>query len=175
MNNKGDSNLGGMMWIFVFFSLLALIAVSIVGYNFIFYGKGYNTKALDAIVLNFKIRECLSENALNKVFGESEISGESLSSGSGATLEEKFFELCNFNKKIIEENFILRICEGNVNCVTEDKGVLVQTGSNFNICEFGAAQKSGRFVQCAMEEYYKDGRNFVIITGSKQETRRFEG
>ncbi len=164
LDKKG---LGEMMWIFMFFFLLAIIAVSIVSYNYIFYGKGYDAKESDAKLLNLKIVECLSEKELKDV-----LNGE-----SGAENEaEKFFDICELNKNVIEKNFILRICENlsEEECAVGNKWA-VSFGNNFNVCEFKAAQKSDRFVRCFFGSFEKEGRKFVIITGSEQKARRFEG
>ena len=155
---QDKKGMGEMIWIFMFFFLLVIIAVSIVSYNYIFYGKGYDAKESDAKLLNLKIRECF-EKDLDK-----------------ALEKERLFDVCGLNREVIEKNFILRICEdlSENECVVEDNW-LINFGGSFNVCKFEAAQKSDRFVKCSFGSFEKEGRKFVIITGSEQKSRRLEG
>ena len=157
MNRKGD--VGDQINVFGFLFLILIIGVGIVIGVLIFFGKGYDFREGEAKLLNYKIKECLLKNELNKEFFLG------------------FFQKCKLDKDVIEKNNIIRICENSEDCVFEDnkEKVLIFVGSNFRACKFEGVRGNENFPKCSIQSLEKAGKKYEIITGSSQISRRLQG
>ena len=162
MNRRG---LGDKVHVVAFLFLIVVIGIGVAAGVFIFFGSGYDARAVEADLLNYKIRKCIMGDSLLEGFFEKEI----------------FFDKCKLNKKIVEENNLIRVCE-NANedeCIRVLEGV-IDVGSNFEVCRFEGTKQNDNYPKCAIKSLEKiDGegkvRKFVVITGSNQFSRRVLG
>ena len=148
MNRKGD--VGNQVMIFSFLFLLFVIGVGLVAGVFMFYGFDYEFRDVEAAELSFVIQECMLENEVNDEFKES------------------FFDVCNLDKEVIEESGMgFKICRDTRDCINEDN-VFLQSGGNFQTCDFEGARKNEAFPKCVKKSFGE----FEIITMSNQKKVR---
>lgn len=142
----------------IYFLFLALIIGVSIGFAiWIFYGSGYDFREAEANLLNYKIKECMANNEINDVFFD----------------KNNFYNLCGLDKKIIEKNNLIKICDGfGEDCIISKDSFFIE-GSNFNICSLNKKDKSSP--KCSIQNFEKDRKRFVIITASNQLSRRIQG
>ncbi len=152
MNRKGavGEQLSGIYFIF----LMVIVGGGIVLGVSIFYGGGYDYRESEANLLNYKVSKCILENEIDTTFfGETE-----------------FFEKCNLNREVLVKNNLLRICDGfNGDCLVNRENY-ISVGNNFNLCKLD--RKESNFHICSINEMEKDGKKYVVVTGSNQYSRR---
>ena len=147
--------LGEQVSVFMFLFLLIVIGVGIVSGAYIFFGKGYDSRASDAGLLSGKIRECLNDNEIDdKLFNN-------------------LFEKCKLKEDILKEINIIKVCVDSSDCV-EDAGKFV-FGSNFPSCFFEGAKDNKKYYSCDRESFLKNGKKIEIITGSVRNSREVLG
>ncbi len=150
MNRKGA--IGEQLSVFYFIFLMLMIGVGIVIGTSIFYGKGYDYRQTEADLLNYKIEKCILENDLDENFFK----------------EENFFANCKLSKEVLTRNNLLKICDGfGENCFVNREAYVI-LGSNFNSCKL----ENKNSPKCSVKEIEKDGKRYVIISGSNQDSRR---
>jgi len=158
MHNK-KAQFGKQIMIFPFVFLLIIIALGISAGVVIYFGTGYDFRALDASLLSYKIEKCVLENSdLNK-------------------LKDNFYETCRLNKESLEKNkFFFKVCRdlNAIDCANteDDKNILVSLGSNFQPCFFEGVKENKAYAKCHNLDLLKDGAQISIITGSNQQIRR---
>jgi len=156
MNRGGQA--GEQLMIFPFLFLLIIIGVGIVGGVVIFFGAEYDVRQIDADILNYKIRECISE-------GEVDLTHQP------APKEEEFYKNCRISESaIVENNLIFKICLGDGDCVQDDG--IIGVWSNLETCRFEGVKENDAFPKCSKSEVEKDGKSYKIITGSNQFSKK---
>ncbi|MDP1695445.1 MAG: hypothetical protein Q8L29_00855 [archaeon] len=146
-NRKGEA--GSMLMLVVFLFLLLMIAGGIVAGTFMFFGTGYEVRQLDADVLNYKIKECMTNNYILMVV-------------------DSFYEVCGLNKEVLEQaGYKINICEGV--CSGNLPGI-ISVGSNFEVCKFTG--KGEGYPKCTISSVVKEGKSYEIVVASLQMPRR---
>ena len=154
--DKRGYEVGEQLGIFFFLFLIVIIGVSIFVGVGLFFGKGYDFREVEAELLNYKIRECLAGNEI----------------GIGFFEKENFYNKCRIDRGVVDSgNYIIKICEGNDenNCFISE-GIFSE-GSNFQACKLNI-KKNYASPLCSIKTFEKNGKSFVIVTGSKQDSRR---
>ena len=155
MNVNRRGALGEQAEVFMFLFLLIVIAIGITAPAYIFFGRGYDSRASDAGLLNGKIKECLNDNEIDyKLFTQ-------------------FFEKCKLNENVLKDVNIIKICIDARDCV-EDAGEFVM-GSNFQSCFLEGAKGNKAYYKCDRESFLKSGKRIEIITGSIRNSREVSG
>ena len=144
MKNR-KAQLGEQIMSFPFIFMLLIIGLGIAAGIYMFFGSGYDFRKVDADILNYKIRNCLSNKSIN--FDQEQ-----------TALEEEFFTTCALNQEVIKENFIILIEQNN--------NVKIGTKSDETTCSL--SEKNPEYPICTTT--YLD--NFKIVTGSKQQAQR---
>ena len=148
MNRGGQA--GEQIMIFPFIFLLIIIGVGIVGGVVIFFGAEYDVRQIDADILNYKIRECIS---------------------NGKVDFDDFYKNCRISESaIVENNLIFKICLGDGDCVQDDG--IIGVWSNLETCRFEGVKENDAFPKCSKSEVEKDGKSYKIITGSNQFSKK---
>lgn len=145
---------GAMTMAVLFLFYLALIGVAILSGHFIFYGKGYDSRQVEAELLAMKVRSCIQEQTvIDKLFFE------------------KLHERCALEKGVVEKFYNLRVCKNSAECISETQP-LIGLGSKFQACRFDAATENESYPRCAFVRFKQGNDWFEIITISSQESRR---
>lgn len=142
--------------VFLLFFSMMVIALAIVGGFYIFFGGGFDFRASEASLLNYKVAECM----MNKNIDFSKI-------GDG------FFEICGLNKDVVNESNEIRICKNSPDCIQEENPIF--SFNTANIVQCGITGKSGNFPKCASGTIEKNGDRYTILTVSKQNARKLSG
>lgn len=154
MNKRGK--LGVQMMLVVFVFCLVLILLGIAGGIYLFYGKGYDFRANEAGMLNYKISECISNKNIDFA-------------------KDDFYKICILNKKVIGENNRIKICKNpksSEGCVGEKTAEFILGGTDdFVPCGFTA--KNEKFAKCAFGILNKGSDVYEIITISSQNAKEF--
>ncbi len=151
MNRGGET--GNQLMFFTFLFMLVMIGAGIVAGVLIFFGNEYDTRHIDADILNYKIRKCIIEKDFEF-------------SNNG------FFETCLLNEKTMTDSeIIVKICIDSSDCLTEKDSLLI-FGSNFQACGFEGVKENKAFPRCKMNSFVKEGKKYDVITGSNQKVRR---
>ena len=91
---------------------------------------------------------------------------------------DNFYELCGINREVVENKmFVLKICENmdTSECIISEEA-LVSAGQSFQIeCVLIGGEQNRAFPKCVSSNIHLNGRDFTIITGSKQKIRRVNG
>jgi hypothetical protein len=145
INNRGT--VGDQLMIFQFLFLLFIVGIGIVAGVAILYGGDYDSRKVEAEILNYRVKECFLANE---------------------KISDDFFGKCDFDQKIIEKYYKIRICEGEdyTSCAAGDSFVF-SSGSNFQAC-FLNEEGEEKLLNCEVSDVKKDGQNFVILTSSSQ-------
>jgi len=148
------AQLGEQLTVFAFLFLLVVIGIGIAGGVYIFFGSGYDSRQVEADILNHKVRNCLSENILDDNF------------------KDNFYEICKLNKQSMEvSKNLIKICVTSGNCI-EEGSPFFSTGGDFVICDVEAAKRNNAFQKCSHSTFTKEGKELQIITTSNQQIRR---
>ncbi len=150
MNKKGE--LGNQISGVLFFALIAMIAVGLVAGVWIYFGGGYDSRLLEASVLNFKVSECFKDN-LNE-FDFSKSNEEKL---------KEFSEICFLDEDVLKEYYIIEI--------SESEKVLIRFKDS-EACRFEGAKGNENFAKCFKKIEIIDGKEYLFITGSNQFSRK---
>ena len=118
INKKAQ--LGEQIMIFPFLFMIIIIGLGIAAGIYMFFGSGYDFRQVDADILNYKIRECLSNNKID--FSQ----------------ETEFFTTCSLNEKVIKESFIILIEQNNQ----------VKIGSNSDETTCSIAKENPNYPKC---------------------------
>ncbi len=154
--DKRGYEVGEQLGIFFFLFLIVIIGVSIFVGVGLFFGKGYDFREVEAELLNYKIKECLASNEIDIGFFK----------------KENFYDKCRIDKGVIDlGNYIIKICEGSDRDSCVVGGGIFSEGSNFQLCKLNI-KKNYVSSLCSIKSFEKNGKGFVIITGSKQDSRR---
>lgn len=149
MNKKSET--GNQIMFFTFLFLLVIIGVGIVTGTFIYFGDEYDTREIDAEILNYKIRNCIANRELNK---------------------DSFYQECVINESSISRySLILKVCVDSSDCAREENP-FVENGRNFQACNFIGAKENRNFPKCVKRTLEINGKRYEIITGSNQFSRR---
>lgn len=147
MNKKAQ--MGNQITIFVFFFLLMLVAAGIVIGVFMFYGKPYDFRYVDAGVESYVIKQCILENSIDW----SDI--------------DDFYSKCDLDKKNFQNEITLKIVE-NGKEVVKWKDVVG--------CEL--ASKNIKYPKCVYQNFTIEDsqgiRYYELLVGSNQNSRRVE-
>ena len=152
---------GALGWqIFGIFKLLLFMIIvggGIAFGTYLFYGKGYDFREAEAGLLNYKIRNCIMENEIDKDFFNNE-----------------FFEKCGLDREVINKTNIIKVCKDSADCIGESRNenILFQLKSNFVAC--GLPYKKAP-IRCVSAEFVKGADKFNVIVGSWQASRRISG
>ncbi len=143
MNRRGAET---AIMFFAFMLILTMILGGIVlGVNS-FYGKGYDMRQTEANLLADRVEKCFNENDFFM---------------DGFDI----YQECNLNKNVIEENHLISV---------KDKDRMLFWGVNdfVNQCYFEAAEGNNDFPKCSERVIEKNGKEFTILIGSSQDSRR---
>ena len=151
MNKKAES--GQQVMVFAFLFLLVLIGMGIVGGVVVYYGKGADFRKIDSEILNYRIRECLSESINLQQF------------------KENFSSLCSLNKTVLEDKgFTIKVCQdlSPEECANSKESIFELGNTHIQACFINAAENNPEYVKCTKTEFFDKGEKFSIITGSNQ-------
>ncbi len=145
------AQLGSQMMIFAFLFLLFVIGVGIVIGISIFFGEEYEFRKVDADILNYKLRECISQKDINWDLAQDEI-------------EKEIFEKCNLNEAILKQDFTISI---------KLNGEIKYNLGVASKCSL--SEKNKEFPKCTESNVVKningDSKTFSILAGSEQNIR----
>ena len=140
-----SGRVGHGMMAFVLLSV-AIIVLGALPYGLAsFFGKGQDYRNTEARILNDKIEECLS-----KGFVES-------------TLGDEFYSLCEINRAVVSRDFLVIVKSGEEIIFKAGRGE--ETHCNL-------ADKNPNFPSCEGSLFFANGKEYALITGSTQKTRR---
>ena len=151
--------MGDKMMFSMFLLILIIITVGIVAGVYIFYGAEYDFRQAEADILNYNIKKCIINNDIDWTNEKS---------------KENFFDVCRLNKEVIEKNNIIKICLNSKDCVSEQKP-LFSSGSNFEACLLEGAKGNNNFQKCTINNFMRGEKEYEIVTGSNQKSRRING
>ena len=141
MKNKGGQ-LGEQTTVFAFLFLLVIIGIGIAGGIYVFFGSSYDFRYIESDLLNYKIRNCLSENVFDDNF------------------KNNFYEICKIDKKVIEDNeYVIRILV--------DGKEFLKLGNEVE-CELSG--KSESYPECEDASFNLNGKEIQVLTGSNQQS-----
>lgn len=152
MNKKASADSWIMFGWFLF--LVIVMCIGIVVQIESFFGKGYDSRQIEAALLNAKIQNCIAENEIT--WGESR---ESIS--------KQIFEKCSLNKEIIENSFLLMINLENENKIKIGRG-------DETACAL--SDKNNNYPKCEIKKIFRkindEQKTLTIITGSSQRAQQ---
>ncbi|MDP4039378.1 MAG: hypothetical protein Q8P57_02255 [Candidatus Pacearchaeota archaeon] len=155
MNRKGGAPGKGILF-FIFFFMGIMIAGGLVGGVSAFYGKGYDFRGVDAFNLYDVVSEC---------FDKPDFFIEEFTENT-----EKFYELCRLSKDVLEKGHLVYIKE--VLKTNDGKEFFVGVYDFKTQCFLEARGKNKNLPVCKSGVLNKDGREFEIIIGSNQNSRK---
>ena len=146
MNRRGEVAGSTLLFLGMFFVIIVIIFGGIVLGMLAFFGKGYDFRGVEARDLIDDVRVCF--------------------------FKEDFFDpsfeisKCRLNEEVLAENHLIY--------VKDDKGKEFFVGvlDYKNQCFFEGAKANENFPKCEPETIIKDGREFELIVGTNQDSRR---
>lgn len=142
---------GAGMMFFAFFVLIMIVGGGLFWGVNAFFGKGYDFRQTEAGLMNMKIERCFSQNDF---FLEG--------------FNESFYEICGLNENVIEDGSHLIL----VRNIVGGEEVLWGVGDFENQCDFKGGKGNLDFPVCKKTELKKGGVDFVILTGSRQHSKK---
>ena len=158
INRKGTAAGKGILF-FVFFFMVILIAIGLVGGIFGFFGKGYDFRQQEAEVLGKKVMECFEENN----FFENKFNDN----------KEMFFEKCRLSKEVLEDGNHLVFVSS-----SDGQEFFVGVYDFKNRCYFPGSDKNKNLPLCVPPDpnvplkIEKGGKEFNFIVGSSQNSAK---
>ncbi len=154
LRNK-RAEMGSQIMVLATLFLMVIIAVGIAAGVSLYFGSGVDARQADADILKYKIENCFNEKSISDI-------------------GKNIFDSCGLNKDSFNGNsLVFKICENsNLNDCTTSSASFLSSGSNFQSCLFTGKESSNTFLKCSYAQISRDGRNFVLITGSSQQIRR---
>jgi nitrogen fixation-related uncharacterized protein len=151
INRKGT---GSAMMFFPFFVIALIIGGGMFWGVKVFYGQGYDFRQSEADILMDEVRDCFLQT-------EEDFFGDNFD----------IYQECRFNKNVIEDggHSILIRDLGEV----EQEKFIVGVLDYQNQCFFEAAEKNRDFPKCAVSNVTKQGKEFEVLVGSAQKSKRF--
>lgn len=146
---------GVAVMFFTFFSIMMIVAAGIFWGVNLLYGRGYDFREAEALLLNEQVKNCLQAgNNGRDVFSE--------------TFD--FYKTCRLSKKVIEDggHFVL------VKLKDDSQKKVWGTADFENTCEFKGGKDNIDFPICASVDINLNGKDFVISTGSSQHSKRIQ-
>ncbi len=147
LNKKAQTG-NALFGIITFLILLIIFGVGLAAGIYMFFGQDYDFRQIDAELLNAKISSCLKVNQL--AFQE-----------KTTAPTDEFYEKCDLNKNVIEENFALLI-------TLNEKEKL--RWKDIALCALN--EKNKNFPVCESSEFTTSQGTFKIITGANQQIKR---
>tara|TARA_Y100000310_G_C20513576_1_gene730061 strand:- start:518 stop:1003 length:486 start_codon:yes stop_codon:yes gene_type:complete len=156
MNRRGA--LGDQAFFSVTFFIMLVIAAGVVGGTYIYFGGGYDFKAVESGGLSYEVGKCLIDEGTDD-------------------LENTFYEKCKIDEDVLKEGNLIRICKnlGEDECLEaeeSDLGVEFNVGSNFVICKLEGAKENKNFGKCDVKTVSVEGDDYVVIVMSNREIKR---
>ena len=152
MQNRNGA-IGDMAMLVIFIFVMIIIGAGIAAGVIMVFGQGYDFKNADAEILSYKVEGCLVENGFEN-------------------LAREFYSVCGLNERVIEENYVLRICQGfNIEACYNGETELFSIGTNFQLCGIEGYTEREDIVKCHVKRV-SDGEGYLLITGANQEIRR---
>lgn len=150
MSRKG--NLGSGILYSVFFLMMVMIAMGIVGGTYAFFGKGYDFRASESSVLFYQVKTCFEKN---NFFDSGFVEQPNL-----------FYEKCRLSKEVLEDGehlvYVKRISDG--------KEFFVGVYDYIVQCGLDVRLKNKDLPLC--EPNVKTVGDYEFIVGSSQNSRR---
>ena len=150
-SEKKGEGAGDMVMVIWLFLLLTLVAGGIALGTRVFFGSGYDIRAVEAQALSERIEVCITDQGVD-----------------WETMQ--FYQLCRLSASVFEdfaENRLgILVCEDN--CLTGKR--LFQLGNNFEACDFTA--KNEQYARCSRSIARHKDIQYEIIASSNQEARR---
>lgn len=141
ISRKGQA--GEMIPVFAFLCLLVIIGLGIFVSIYFFFGAGYDFRQVDADILNYNIRSCISENILNENF------------------KANIYEICKIDEKVIKDNkYIIRIIL--------DGKEFFKFGDEI---QCGLSSKNINYPRCTLLSFNLNNQKIEVLTGSNQQSR----
>jgi hypothetical protein len=162
MRINKKAQLGEQLMIFVFLFFLVIIGGGIIIGTYVFVGPEFDYRTTEAAILNYQIRECFLQG---KLAGLDALPGDIL------TRKDFVFKACRINPDVANSNNLVKICIAGSEikqCLGEENPVFT-TGGDFQPCGMNDPTK---FLGCSVESVMKNGKNYVVVTTSKQKIRR---
>lgn len=142
---RRKAQMSSFMMFWLFFFIMILITVGIVLGISSFFGDEYDTREIDAEILNEKVSHCIENNDFDL--------------SSVEIFDKQIEENCGLAKKIIEEKFFVYIDYG-----LEEKYSLGKTDST----QCALSELNKNYPKCVDSTITKNGVEIFIQTGSNQ-------
>jgi len=142
INKKAEA--GDQIMIFAFLLILFIIGGGIAFGVSLFFTSDYDTRQVDADLLNYKIKSCLSDNDID------------------FSNPKNFYTTCNINKNITQEFFLILIKQN-------QKEVFNYHGDE---TQCSLSEKNPNYPKCTNSTLIKNNNEYYIMTGSNQHSRR---
>ncbi|MFH1290517.1 MAG: hypothetical protein ABIH92_03855 [Nanoarchaeota archaeon] len=152
MNKKAA--LGSQTMVYIYFLILIMILGGIVWGMSMFFGEGYDFREIDASLLNYRIKECLTEKDINldiNVKTERE------------KFEQEFYQKCRINQNVTDYSFFIFIDFGGEKNYTSGPGDRTQCA---------LADKNKNYPRCVNSTLELGEKTIFIETGSNQKSVR---
>ena len=145
MNRKAD--LGDNIVSVYFIFLLFIVAVAAAGMIIMFFGAGYDGRAMESDILLRKIVACIKQNGFE---------------------ETSFYKLCSLNKDVIVDRFALRISR-----IENGEEKILQNYNNPTLCGIRAVvSKASNYPKCSSQKFDLNGIKYAVVVGSSERARR---
>ncbi len=157
IKNKKAEETGDQIMVFAFMFLLVIIGVGIWLGVSIYFGSSYDSRQVDANLLLYKVENCFTNSNIIEFQGD-------------------FYAICGINQGVVENNqLMIKVCSGNdVNSCINNASSFLFFGKNLAVdCALTGGNSNNAYPKCSNDEITKDGKSYIIITGSNQQIRRF--
>lgn len=150
IQGKKGEGAGDMVMVLWFFLLLALLAGGIALGLRVFFGSGYDIRSVEAAILEERVTQCIETR--------------------GTFWERGGFSECGLSARVLEDVAATKlgvlVCEEH--CTLGNR--VVQTGSNFEACDFIGANKA--YARCSKGPARFGDTTYEVVVLSNHETRR---
>ena len=146
--------LGSQTMIYLFIIIWLIIIGGIVWGLLSFFGSEYDFRQVDADILNYQIKKCLSEEDINLDIN--------LKTDLQA-FEQELYTKCNLDENITKENFYIFIDLSGEQTYIVGKGDKTQCA---------LSEKNENYPKCKNSTLIKDQKTIFIQTGSNQRSAK---
>lgn len=144
MNRKAVGSQTTILW-FVFLLIMVLLALA--AGNAIFFGSGYDYRQTNADLLNYKIKECLSEKDISL---------------ENETFAEEFYSKCLLKREVVEKDFFVLI---------KVNGTKIYEAGPGDETQCTLSDIYDEAPRCQSSTITKQGNNLSIQTGNNQKAK----
>lgn len=148
------ANVGYEVTLVTFAVLIFLIAVPLALSFVLFFGEPYDSRDVDALLLNYNLQKCISENKLNIFIEKNE-------------LEKEIFNKCSLNQEVIKKDYAIEI--------KIDGSLIYNSGIDETACAL--SDKNDNYPKCSASSFSLDSEGkkitVFVLAAANQNSRRF--